>query len=501
MQSQVTLTTTCEADTENLAREIARYVYAGDFIRLEGTLGMGKTTFARAFIRALAGDESLPVPSPTFNLMQVYDETRLPVVHVDAYRMGDGSELEMLDLEPYYENGVTLMEWCSNVEDGLPVYKTPERFVMESEIGDFLTVELSEVDGAVDSRHITLKANGTWRERFGLLPTELMRQQTEKGRMDFIRSHGFTGQLIPLSPDCSFRTYYRIEIDGQKRMVMDAPPPVEKVTDFTKMVNFYQRIQVRVPHVYAEDVPNGYLLLEDLGDDSLRHVCVDEESQEKWLTTATDVLIHIANNEKADVWHYTADSMWQEAKRFTDWYLPYVTGHATHISDREAFKKAWYASFEKIKTLPLTTCHYDYHIDNLMCLNPKGEGEIQNLAMIDFQDARVGPVCLDVACLLEDRFPADEALRQKLIGRFLDGINEKVSKEDFMAGYNLCLLHRFFKIVGLLVRLQERDKRENVMGRMNEAWQIINRLLQTPACTEIKNVMDKIYPQYQEKAA
>ena len=159
MQSQVTLTTTCEKDTENLAREIARYTFAGDFIRLEGTLGMGKTTFARAFIRALAGDDDLAVPSPTFNLMQVYDETRLPVVHVDAYRMGDGSELEMLDLDSYYENGVTLMEWCSNVEDGLPGYKTPKRYVMESEVGDFLTIELSEIEGAVDSRQVTLTSS------------------------------------------------------------------------------------------------------------------------------------------------------------------------------------------------------------------------------------------------------------------------------------------------------------------------------------------------------
>ena len=501
MQSQVTLTTTCEKDTENLAREIARYTFAGDFIRLEGTLGMGKTTFARAFIRALAGDDDLAVPSPTFNLMQVYDETRLPVVHVDAYRMGDGSELEMLDLDSYYENGVTLMEWCSNVEDGLPGYKTPKRYVMESEVGDFLTIELSEIEGAVDSRQVTLKANGTWRERFGLLPTSIMRPQTEEGRNSFLKSQHFEGHITPLSPDCSFRTYYRVETNGEKRLIMDAPPPVEKVQDFTDMVNFYEEIGLRVPKVYASDVENGYLLLEDLGDQSLRSVCASEAMQEKWLTVATDILIHTANNKKVDVWHYSADSMWQEAKRFTDWYLPYVTGHATHIADRESFKKAWYASFEKIKNLPQTTCHYDYHIDNLMYLNPKGEATIQNLAMIDFQDARVGPVCLDVACLLEDRFPADEALRQKLIDRFLDGINEKVSKEDFIAGYNLCLLHRYFKIVGLLVRLQERDKRENVMGRMNEAWEMIHKLLHKPACTEIKNVMDKIYPQYQEKAA
>lgn len=500
MQSQVTVIAKNESETESLAREIARYAVAGDFIRLEGTLGMGKTTFARAFIRALAGDEALAVPSPTFNLMQVYDETRLPVVHVDAYRMADASELHMLDLEPYYANGVTLMEWCSNVEEGLPQYEPPQRYVMESEVGDFLTVELADYENNPDQRQITLKANGTWRERFGLLPADVMRPQTQKGRQAFLKSCGYEDvSLTPTSPDCSFRTYYRFEEKGEKRIVMDAPPPVEKVSDFTTMVKFYQEIGLKVPHVFAEDTKGGYLLLEDLGDTSLNKMCQDTEKQKDWLSVAIDTLIHVANAPKADVWHYTADSMWQEAKRFTDWYLPYVTGHATHIADREAFKNAWFTCFEKVKNLPQTTCHYDYHVDNLMCMGD--EPKVDNLGLIDFQDARIGPVSLDVACLLEDRFPAGAPLREELRQRFLSGLDEKVSYDDFMAGYYLCLLHRFFKITGLLVRLQERDKRQNVMGRMDEVWQTIHKCLEHEACAPIKDVLEQIYPQYKNKKA
>jgi tRNA threonylcarbamoyl adenosine modification protein YjeE len=502
MQEIVTIFVKNEAETKNLASALARYAVAGDFIRLEGTLGLGKTTFARAFIRALSGEADLAVPSPTFNLMQTYDETRLPVVHVDAYRMVDASELDMLDLSTYYENGVTLMEWCGNVEQALPVYTPPERHIMESEIGDFLTVELADVEGQPDQRKITLKAHGTWCQRFGLLTTGVMREQTGAGRDNFLKENGFEDvKLETTSPDCSFRTYYRFQADDQNYIVMDAPPPIEDVVPFINMAGFYESIGLRVPHIFAQDAKQAYLLLEDLGKHVLSDVCKDKSLQEKWLNVAVDVLIHTANEKKPNIWGYSAESMWQEAKRFTDWYLPYVTGQATHTADREAFKNAWFTAFESVKNLPQTTCHWDYHVDNLMCLDPQGEATLNNLALIDFQDARVGPVSMDMACLLEDRFPAGESLKQKLIHTFLDGLEQKVSYQDFMAGYNLCLAHRFFKITGLLVRLQERDQRGNVMARMDQVWQTLNQALSHEACAPIKKVMDDIYPQYKEKVA
>lgn len=504
MQKVVTILAKNESDTERLAAKIACYTVAGDFIRLEGTLGMGKTTFARAFVRALSGEEDLAVPSPTFNLMQIYDETRLPVVHVDAYRMTDPSELDMLDLSAYYENGVTLMEWCSNVEGALPVYTPPKRHIMESEVGDFLTIELADVEGELDQRKIILKAQGTWCHRFGLISSTTMRAQTNMGRVGFLQEKGFSNvKLEATSPDCSFRTYYRFQNENKNYIVMDAPPPVEDVVPFIAMANFYSDINLKVPTIFETDVQNGYLLLEDLGEESLNAACQNPAMQEKWLNAAVDILIHTANSKKADVWSYSAESMWQEAKRFTDWYLPYVTGHATHTADRESFKNAWFIAFERIQNLPQTTCHWDYHVDNLMCLNSQNKPNINmnDLALIDFQDARIGPISMDMACLLEDRFPADEVLKQKLIHKYIEGLKIKISYEDFMAGYNLCLAHRFFKITGLLVRLEQRDKRENMMERMDKVWQTLNQALKHEACTPIKKVLDEIYPQYKEKVA
>src|SRR5215204_4279193 len=84
-----------EQATIRLMVDIASALEPGDLVTLSGDLGAGKTTFARALIRHLAGDESIEVPSPTFTLMQTYDLESFPVVHADLYRLGSSSELEI----------------------------------------------------------------------------------------------------------------------------------------------------------------------------------------------------------------------------------------------------------------------------------------------------------------------------------------------------------------------------------------------------------------------
>ena len=84
---------------EIFAAELSLFARPGLVILLKGDLGTGKSTLARAFIRALAGNEALDVPSPTFTLVQSYDETRIPVLHADLYRLGSASEVDELGLD------------------------------------------------------------------------------------------------------------------------------------------------------------------------------------------------------------------------------------------------------------------------------------------------------------------------------------------------------------------------------------------------------------------
>lgn len=97
--------------TAALGGRLARALKPGDIVRLEGDLGAGKTALARAVIRALADDESLEVPSPTFALVQPYETTAGPVLHADLYRLADPRETDELGL---LDNpaAIVLLEWA-----------------------------------------------------------------------------------------------------------------------------------------------------------------------------------------------------------------------------------------------------------------------------------------------------------------------------------------------------------------------------------------------------
>ena len=100
-----------EAATTRLATRLAALVRPGDVLALSGGLGAGKTTFARAFLRARAGDPALEVPSPTFTLVQAYDLPGGAVWHLDLYRLSDPSEVWELGIEEALADAILLVEW------------------------------------------------------------------------------------------------------------------------------------------------------------------------------------------------------------------------------------------------------------------------------------------------------------------------------------------------------------------------------------------------------
>ena len=109
-----------EEATRALMVDIAAALEPGDLITLSGDLGAGKTTFARALIRHLAGDETVEVPSPTFTLMQAYELPRFPLVHADLYRLSGPAELAELGFEDIAPGAVTLLEWPDRAAGFLP---------------------------------------------------------------------------------------------------------------------------------------------------------------------------------------------------------------------------------------------------------------------------------------------------------------------------------------------------------------------------------------------
>ncbi len=106
------------AATQALGMAIAGQLTRGDAVLLQGDLGSGKTTLARAILVALGVAEA--VPSPTFTLVQAYDTPRLTVSHYDLYRLKRAAELDELGLGEALEDGAALIEWPERAEGRLP---------------------------------------------------------------------------------------------------------------------------------------------------------------------------------------------------------------------------------------------------------------------------------------------------------------------------------------------------------------------------------------------
>lgn len=134
------------AATERLGATLAKRLRSRDVVALEGGLGAGKTTLARAILRAAAGDDTLVVPSPTFTLVEVYDTRRGAFWHFDLYRLEEAEQVFELGWEEARTDGIVLVEWAERLGDLLP----RER----------LTVTLS-IEG--EGRHATLKGEDRFR--------------------------------------------------------------------------------------------------------------------------------------------------------------------------------------------------------------------------------------------------------------------------------------------------------------------------------------------------
>src|ERR1700680_1340192 len=115
--------------------DIANALEPGDLVTLSGDLGAGKTTFARALIRYLAGDETVEVPSPTFTFIQAYELPRFPLVHADLYRLSGTAELVELGFDDLPHGAGVLLEWPDGAAGLLPPNRFDITFTLAPELG------------------------------------------------------------------------------------------------------------------------------------------------------------------------------------------------------------------------------------------------------------------------------------------------------------------------------------------------------------------------------
>lgn len=136
--------TNSEQQTYDLGVRIGQKARAGDVFTLVGDLGVGKTVFTKGLAWGLGIEE--PVNSPTFTIVQIYEEGRLPLYHFDVYRIGDVEEMEEIGYEDYiFGEGVSLIEWANLISEILPEHYTEIKIEKDLEKGfDFRRITIEE---------------------------------------------------------------------------------------------------------------------------------------------------------------------------------------------------------------------------------------------------------------------------------------------------------------------------------------------------------------------
>ena len=136
----------CEKDTFELGVKIGKEAKPGDVYTLIGDLGVGKTALTKGVAVGLEITE--PISSPTFTIVQVYDEGRIPFYHFDVYRIGDVEEMDEIGYEDYfYGEGLTFIEWANLIEEILP--SSYHRIIIEKDLEkgfDYRRITIEEIE-------------------------------------------------------------------------------------------------------------------------------------------------------------------------------------------------------------------------------------------------------------------------------------------------------------------------------------------------------------------
>jgi tRNA threonylcarbamoyl adenosine modification protein YjeE len=500
--SSFTLTLPNERATERLAMEIASALKPGDVVTLSGDLGAGKTAFARAVIRHLAEDPALEVPSPTFTLVQTYALPRFMVVHADLYRVGHASELAELGVDETGENSVTLIEWPDRAPDALPADRLDIVFTLGQSPGG-------------NQRNAELTAHGAFVPRLERV-VAIRHFLKREGMADAPRTH--------LQGDASTRAYERIIHQDRKLILMNAPrrpdgPPVrggqpynaiahlaEDVTPFVAMARALRDRGLSAPQVYATDLEEGLLLLEDLGSETVVEGHPPAPIEERY-AAAADVLVEIHRQQVASVLPvasgiehplppYDIEAFLIEAELLLDWYIPH-RGATISNAARSEFTALWREALAYAETFPPTWVLRDYHSPNLMWL-PDRLG-VARVGLLDFQDAVMGPAAYDLVSLLQDaRVDVPDAMEIALLGRYVKGRLDTHSDFETTAFVQLYVTlgtQRATKILGIFARLDRRDGKPQYLRHMPRIWRYLRRSLMHPAMNDLKAWYDAHVPQ------
>lgn len=280
-------------------------------------------------------------------------------------------------------------------------------------------------------------------------------------------------RITEIQGDASIRRYFRVNfIDNSiTKIIMDCPKD-EGLEKFCQIDQILITEGFYAPKILYQDLENGLLLLEDLGDNTakkfIEHNCQQEE--EIYLQ-ATKILLdlHKVDSQKYQIEPYDQDILLKEVNLFVEWYLPNIKKISLSESQLIDWQDSWLKVFSQISSNKVI-CLRDYHSQNLMI------NQEHKIALIDFQDALIGSPAYDLQSLLEDiRRNIDTKLSQKIFNFYIE--NSSFDKAEIIKDYQILSLQRNIKIIGIFSRLSYRDKKHKYLDFLPKLIDLVKNSL------------------------
>ena len=487
-------------ETEALARVLSLWAKPGFVILLKGDLGSGKSTFARAFIHALAThDQNFDVPSPTFSLVQTYDNTRLPVAHVDLYRLANVQEATELGLDDLVSSHIMVIEWPNAYSTMLSANTLMLNF-----------------SGQDQQRMIEIHAQNAWK-------TALARNVEIESFLQKQSAYSYTRQF--LDGDASSRRYEKIITSTKTSILMDMPqrpdgPPVKDGKPYSAIAHLAEGLPAVVaindhlcgmgysaPQIYDCDLKLGLALIEDLGPHVFGSMMHAGQDMQEPMRAATLLLANMASqtwpttlkNRDGSTYqmpHYDEAAQLIEVDLLPSWFHSHIHGTATPPEWHKSFEDEWR------KILPLTVqatpqwVLRDFHSPNLIWLAHRKS--LKRVGLIDTQDALLGHGAYDLVSLLQDArvdIPfdlADALYAEYVYARKQDGAFDEGA---FATAYAILGAQRATKILGIFARLNKRDGKPHYLKHMPRMSRYLARNLEHENLAGLKNWFNTHIPE------
>ncbi len=267
----------------------------------------------------------------------------------------------------------------------------------------------------------------------------------------------------PASADASFRRYLRVDGQSGSRIIMDAPPDKENCRPFVQVAQLMADAGLLVPRVLAWDEPQGFMLLDDLGRQTMIEVvdAAQPAASQPLYLRAVDALVDWQRASRPGVLPpYDEALLARELALFPDWYLARHRGVAVEASLRDTLDETFRLIIRHNLASPCVYVHRDFMPRNLML--PASPDE-PRLGVLDFQDAVHGPITYDIASLMRDAFLSwDEEFVLDITVRYWQkaqkaGLPVDPDFGEFYRAVEWMGLQRHLKVAGIFARLTLRD--------------------------------------------